>query len=148
MQRAPFRARRWRCRSGGRKAPGETTVYIGARSVEGLMNGGVHMRSPRSALAVAAVLIAAPLAAGAQELLPPQPGLTVKFRFTATHGAAQPESTFRVVAVDGFRTTAEVDRATNPPERYTLHSYRIWYSERVVQPHGTLHQESPTRFVD
>jgi hypothetical protein len=106
------------------------------------------MRKSRFVLAIASFLITVPLAAGAQELLPPQPGLSVKFRFTATHGAPQPESTFRVVAVDGFRTTAEVDRATNPPERYTLHSYRIWYSERVVQPHGTLFQESPTRLVD
>jgi hypothetical protein len=104
------------------------------------------MRVSRWAWALASFLITAP--AGAQELLPPPPGLSVTFRFTATHGAAQPESTFRVVAVDGYRTTAEVDRATNPPERYTLHSYRVWYSERVVQPHGTLFQDSPTRLVD
>jgi hypothetical protein len=91
-------------------------------------------------------LIAAP--AAAQELAPPQPGFTIKFRYTATKGAAPGDDTFRIVAVDGSRTTAEVERAGNPPSRYTLHSYRLWYSERVIQPHGTLHQESPTGIID
>jgi hypothetical protein len=84
----------------------------------------------------------------AQELLPPQPGLAVTYRQTASLGEPPADTTFRVVAVDGLRSTAEVERATLPPERYTLHSYRVWYSERVVQPRGTLHQESPTGIID
>lgn len=90
---------------------------------------------------------AAPIAA-AQELAPPQPGFTIKFRYTTTKGTAPGDDTIRVVAVDGVRSTAEAERAGTPPSRYTLHSYRIWYSERVVQPAGTLHQDSPTGIVD
>ncbi|MBL8663005.1 MAG: hypothetical protein JNM29_09275 [Candidatus Odyssella sp.] len=86
--------------------------------------------------------------AAAQELLPPQPGLVVVYRHAANQGEAPPDNTFRVVAVDGLRSTAEVERATEPRERYTLHSYRVWYSERIVQPRGTLHQDSPTGIVD
>lgn len=86
--------------------------------------------------------------AAAQELLPPQPGLSVTYRQSASQGAAPADTTFRVVAVDGLRSTAEVQRATMPPEGYTLHSYRVWYSERIVQLSGTLHQESPTGIID
>lgn len=92
--------------------------------------------------------IAAPPLAAAQDLAPPQPGFTIKFRYTATKGTAPGDDTFRVVAVDGPRSTAEVERAGTPPSRYTLHSYRLWYSERVVQPLGTLHQASPTGIID
>ena len=104
----------------------------------------------RSALAawMALPLIGISASALAQELLPPQPGLTVTYRQTASRGDAPADTTFRVVAVDGLRTAAEVERATLPPERYTLHSYRVWYSERIVQAHGTLHQESPTTMID
>lgn len=90
----------------------------------------------------------APGVAAAQELSPPQPGFTIKFRYTATQGAAPGDDTFRVVAVDGPRSTAEVERAGSPPTRYTLHSYRLWYSERIVHQHGTLLQESPTGIID
>jgi hypothetical protein len=106
------------------------------------------MRRSRFGLVIALALIGAPVAASAQELLPPQPGLTIKFRNTSSQGEAPADNTFRVVSVDGMRSITEVERATTPPERYTLHSYRIWYSERVVQPHGTLFQESPTAQID
>jgi hypothetical protein len=86
--------------------------------------------------------------AAAQELSPPQPGFAITFRYSATKGAAPGDDTFRVVAVDGPRSTAEVDRAGTPPSRYTLHSYRLWYSERIVQPLGTLFQDSPTEIID
>ena len=104
----------------------------------------------RTAFAAILLLAAqgAPLPTSAQELLPPQPGLIVVYRHTASQGEAPPDNTFRVLAVDGLRTTAEVERATLPPERYTLHSYRVWYSERIVQPRGTLHQDSPTGIID
>lgn len=92
--------------------------------------------------------LGAPLPAAAQELLPPQPGLVVVYRYTSSQGEPPPNNTFSVVAVDGLRSTTEVERATLPPERYTLHSYRVWYSERIVQRHGTLHQDSPTGIVD
>jgi hypothetical protein len=106
------------------------------------------MRRSRFGSALAFVLIGGPPAVLAQELLPPQPGFTIKFRNTASQGDAPVNNTFRVVSVDGLRTVTEVERAATPPERYTLHSYRVWYSERVVQPHGTLHQESPTALID
>jgi hypothetical protein len=106
------------------------------------------MRRSRFGSVLALALIGAPVAALAQELLPPQPGFTIRFRNSASQGASPADNTFRVVAVDGLRSTAEVERATTPPERYTLHSYRVWYSERIVQSHGTLHQESPTQLVD
>lgn len=104
------------------------------------------MKRLRLASVLAFVLLGA--SAHAQELLPPQPGLTITYRYTTSQGAAPLDNVFRVVAVDGLRTTAEVERATTPPDRYTLHSYRVWYSERVVQSHGTLHQESPTNLID
>ena len=106
------------------------------------------MRRPACAWALALGLSGGSLPAGAQELLPPQPGFTITYRQTSSQGEAPPDNTFRVVAVDGLRSTAEVERASLPPDRYTLHSYRVWYSERVVQPHGTLHQESPTALID
>lgn len=100
------------------------------------------------AFGFAGALTGAPLPAAAQQLLPPQPGLTIKFRYSTTKGTAPGDDTFRVVARDAVRSTAEVERAGTPPSRYTLHSYRLWYSERVVQAAGTLHQESPTGIVD
>jgi hypothetical protein len=93
-------------------------------------------------------IAAAPHFAAAQELSPPAPGFTIKFRYTATTGRAPGDDTFRIVAVHGPRSMAEVERADTPPSRYTLHSYRLWYSERVIQPFGTLHQESPTGIID
>lgn len=102
----------------------------------------------RAGFAGVLVLAVSGLPAVAQELLPPQPGLTVTYRQTSSQGVAPADTTFRVVAVDGMRSTTEVERATTPPERYALHSYRVWYSERVVQPNGTLHQESPTGIID
>jgi hypothetical protein len=106
------------------------------------------MRPLRNAAALALGLALVPIAASAQELVPPQVGFTITFRNTPSQAEPIPDNTFRVVAVDGLRSTAEVVRATTPPQRYTLHSYRVWYSERVVQPHGTLHQESPTPLID
>ncbi len=106
------------------------------------------MRGPALAGVLVFAVSGVTMQAVAQELLPPQPGLSVTYRQTASVGEAPADTTFRVVAIEGLRTTAEVQRATLPPERYTLHSYRVWYSERVVQPSGTLHQESPTGIID
>ncbi len=102
----------------------------------------------RPVLAGVLILSVSGLPAAAQELIPPPPGMTVTYRQTASVGTPPADTTFRVVAVDGVRSTAEVERATLPPERYTLHSYRVWYSERIVQSGGTLHQESPTGIID
>jgi len=106
------------------------------------------MRKWGTAAGLALAVLAAPTVAQGQELAPPQPGFTITYRNTVSQGEPIPDNTFRVVAIDGMRSTAEVERATTPPQRYTLHSYRVWYSERVVQPHGTLHQESPTGLID
>jgi hypothetical protein len=100
----------------------------------------------RSILVAALLVLAAP--AAAQELLPPQPGFTIKFRYSSTHGTALADDTIRVVRVEGVRSTAEVERASTPPLRYTLHSYRVWYSERIDQPGGTVFQDSPTGVID
>lgn len=104
------------------------------------------MRGAR--LAVILAVTFAPIAAAAEELLPPTPGLVVKMRYSATHGAALPDDTIRIVKVDGVRSIAEVERASAPPQRYTLHSYRVWYSERIVQSGGTVFQDSPTAVID
>jgi hypothetical protein len=106
------------------------------------------MRRSAFAAVTMLALLGISASAGAQELLPPQSGLTVTYRQTASRGEAPADTTFRVASVDGLRTTTEVERATLPPERYTLHSYRVWYSERIVQAHGTLHQDSPTTMID
>lgn len=97
-------------------------------------------------LAVAALSASAVLA---QELLPPAVGLAVVYRFTRADGSsAQPDQTYRVVSVDGLRSSAEITRADLPDFRGSLESYRVWYSVRTVQPQGTFHQESPTAMID
>ena len=67
--------------------------------------------------------LGAPLPAAAQELLPPQPGLVVVYRYTSNQGEPPPNNTFSVVAVDGLRSTTEVERATLPPELYVPQKY-------------------------
>jgi hypothetical protein len=97
-------------------------------------------------LAVAALSASAVLA---QELLPPAVGLTVVYRFTRADGSsAQADHTYRVVSVDGLRSTAEITRPDMPTFRGALDSYRVWYSVRTVQAQGTFHQESPTAMID
>lgn len=97
-------------------------------------------------LAAAALSASAALA---QELLPPAVGLAVVYRFTRADGApAQPDHTYRVVAVNGMRSTAEITRLDAPNFRGALDSYRVWYSVRTVQLQGTIHQDSPTAMID
>ena len=99
-----------------------------------------------TALGLGALVLALPVAA--EDLRPPEPGFTISFRYAATHGKALAEDTIRVVKVEGVRSVAEVERASAPPVRYTLHSYRVWYSERIVQAGGTVFQDSPTAVID
>lgn len=88
-------------------------------------------------------------AAAAQELLPPDIGLSVVYRFTRPDGSeAQPDHTYRVVSVNGMYSTAELTRVDAPDFRGSLESYRVWYSIRTVQRQGVIHQDSPTAMID
>ncbi len=104
-------------------------------------------RSRIIAAAGAAWLLSA-AAAAADTLLPPAaPGLVVTFRQV---GGTSPgnEQRYRVTAIDGLRSTAEAERNAAPPLRFVLHSYRVWLSERVIQPQGTIFQDTPAALVD
>ena len=84
-----------------------------------------------------------PVGALAQDLVPPQPGLTIKFSYPA--GLMQ---TITVIAVDGMETEAEGVRSDTPTFKAVLRSYRVWYTRRAGGEDGTLYQDSPTAMLD
>jgi hypothetical protein len=98
---------------------------------------------PRRVAAFVFLAALVPGAALADDLIPPKPGLSVKFRF-----ANGLEQTMTVVAVDGLESRGEFTRSDQPFGKSFVHSYRVWYTRRVETENGALVQESPTAKID
>ena len=76
------------------------------------------MRRSRFGSVLALVLIGTPPAALAQELLPPQPGFTIKFRNTASQGEAPADNVLladeRAAAANAFANEDSFVRIADP----------------------------------